>query len=142
MLTLIFSGISTKEKWLSRLLVSSWVYHCSEPTACQQYRTATEWSGFGMMELCRCAMLVLLSTSRLFGATVDGVLWIFPLNCFSLLSGSTAAAGVRQCRCWLVFSLGAMFFLTSAVAEQPLKLSSVMGCGSSTLKRRFFSLGK
>ena len=80
MLTLIFSDISAKEKWLSRLLISSWVYHCLEPVAFQQYRTAIEWSGFDMMELCKCAMLVLLSTSRLFRTKVDGVLWIFTLD--------------------------------------------------------------
>lgn len=34
----------------------------------------------------KCAVLVLLSTSRLFRAKVDGILWIFTLNCFSLLS--------------------------------------------------------
>ena len=142
MLTLIFSDVSAKEKWLSRLLISSWVYHCSEPAACQQYHTAIEWSGFDRMELCKCAVLVLLSTSRLFRAKADGILWIFTLNCFLLLSVFTATAGIRQCRSCLVFSLGAALFLTLAVAEQPLKPSRAMGCGGSILKRCFFSLGK
>lgn len=100
-----------------------------------------ECSGFDMMELCKRAMLLLLSTGRLFGAKADGVLWTFTLNCFTLLSGSTAAAGIRQCQSILVFGLGALF-LASAVAEQPLKLSSAMGGDGSILKRCFFSLGK
>lgn len=129
-------------KWLSRLLISSWVYHCSEPAAFQQYHTAIGWSGFDMMELCKRAMLVLLSTSRLFRAKVDGVLWLFTLNCFSLQSGSSACAGIRQCQSCSVFSLGAALFLTLAVAEPPLKLSSAMSCGGSILKRCCFSLGK
>ena len=126
--------------WLPRSLVPSWVFHSSEPAAFRQHRTAVEWSGFEMMERCKCAVLVLLSASRLIRAKGDGVLWIFTLECSLLLSGSTA--GMRQCQSCQVCSLGTALFLTLAVAEQPLKRSSAMGCGGSILKRCLFSLGK